>query len=132
MKTELFKLFVKMIGDISDAEILKAVELEQGMLESHLMYKSILETPEVDSILCFCQFIGAAMDEDGFFPVELPSKHIAFYQTVVLRLVESGEMPSRVIEKFDFTFKPAGLKVLPQMPPVGFRPSSAIPFQSDS
>jgi hypothetical protein len=108
MKTGLFKLFVQMIGDIPDAEILKAVELEQGMLESHLMYKSILETPEVNSILCFCQFIGAATDDDGFIPVELPAKHIAFYQTVVMRLVESGQMPSQIKEKFDFTFKPAG------------------------
>ena len=55
MKTELFKSFVKMIGDIPDAEILKLVELEPGMLESHLMHQSILEIPEVDSILSFCQ-----------------------------------------------------------------------------
>lgn len=101
-----------MTGNIPDAEIFKAVELDPGMLESHLMYKSIFETPEVDSILCFCRFIVAPMDEDGFIPVKLPPKHITFFEKVVLRLVVSGELFYDVKEKFDSIFKPAGLKVL--------------------
>lgn len=113
MKTGLFKLFVKMIDDLPDAEILKAIELEQGMLEDSLIHKSTGETPEVDSLLSFCQFIDTAMNEDDFSPVKLPLEHMTFYRKVVERLIESGKMPYGIKEKFDFTFDPAGLKAAP-------------------
>jgi hypothetical protein len=104
MKTSLFESFAKMIDRVPDKEILKAIELEQGMLEDDFIYKSSLETPEVDSILSFCLFVNASMDGDSISPVELPSRHVEAYRKIVWRLVGAGEKPYGLKNEFDLTY----------------------------
>jgi len=112
MKTSLFETFVEMINGIPAAGILKAIELEHGMLEDDLLHKRIPETLEVNSILCFCQFIKAVRAEGNTNPVVLPTDHIAFYRKVVTRLIEAGKLPLEAKRQFDLKFSPSFLKAL--------------------
>ena len=93
-----------MIDRIPSEGILTAIDLEQEMLEADLRCKRATETVEVLSILCFCQFVKAARDEERVFPVMLPTAHVDFYRNVVTRLIEVDRLPIDARDVFDTTF----------------------------
>lgn len=112
MKTRLFETFVEMIDHIPAEGILKAIDLQHEMLEVDLRYKRATETVEVLSILCFCQFIEAVLDDERVFPVKLPTGHVEFYRNVVTRLIEADKLPIDARDQFDDAFLPGFVETL--------------------
>jgi hypothetical protein len=100
----LFATFAKIIDSFPAGEILKAIELEHLMLEENLLYKRVVETEDTDSILFFCQFVNAVVDEDNILFVELPVAHVTFYRKTLRRLIDAGELGADAMKKFDLTF----------------------------
>ena len=84
-----------------------------GAVEEGLLYKDIDETPEICSILFFCQFINSVFEGDVILPVDgLPVRHVAFYRKMVMRLIGAGELPVAAGAKFDAVFSSGFLKSL--------------------
>jgi hypothetical protein len=109
----MFELFAETIDGMPPPAVLSFLKRVHGSLEDALLYKRIDETPAVDSILCFCQFMNLLVENDPIFPIEgLPVKHVALYGKVVIRLVEAGEISITAKEKFEAAFSDGFLRSL--------------------
>jgi len=71
------------------------------MLEDDLSTHRINEDRDVNSVLMFCQFLNAIKAGGSFLLIELPILHIAYYRTIINRLIKAGEFPAEVMDKFD-------------------------------
>ena len=109
----MFELFAETIENMPPPAVLNFLKRIHGTIEEALLYKRIDETMEVDSILCFCQFMNLVVEEDIIFPMDgLPIRHVALYGKVVRSLVEAGEVPVTSKAKFDAVFSAGFLKSL--------------------
>jgi hypothetical protein len=109
----MFELFAETIDGMPPAAVLNFLNRFHASLEDALLYKRIDETPAIDSILCFCQFMNLIIEDDSIFPIDgLPVKHVALYGKVVTRLVEAGEIPIAAKDKFDAAFADGFLRSL--------------------
>lgn len=104
MKIRLFESFAQMIDELPAKAILKAVELERGMIEDDLLNKRVTNGETIRSILSFSDFLRAVTHGDTIPSVDLPAAHITFYRKTLVRLVETEELPPDVIEQFDEIF----------------------------
>jgi len=104
MKSRIHRLFADMVEVVPAGALLRAIKLEQGMLEDDLLHQRIPKSKDVVSILNFCSFIEAASKGWEFPQVSFPLTDIEFYQKIVRRLIDSGELPPTVKSKFDFSF----------------------------
>jgi hypothetical protein len=108
-----FELFAESIDGMPPQAVLNFLKRMHGTMEDALLYKQIDDTSEVDSILCFCQFINLIVEEDMVFPMDgLPVKHVALYRKVVSRLAAAEELPVTSRAKFDAAFSAAFLRNL--------------------
>jgi hypothetical protein len=109
----MFELFAETIDGMPPSAVLNFLKRIHGSLEDALLYKRIDETPAVDSILCFCQFMNLLIENDPIFPIEgLPVKHVALYGKVITRLIQSGEISITAKDKFDAAFSEGFLRSL--------------------
>lgn len=103
----MFELFAETIDGIPPQAMLGLLKREYETLQDALQRKRIRETPEIHSILCFCQFINTSTAADvAFETVNLPVKHADFYRKIVLRLAAAGEIPESAMARFDAIFFP--------------------------
>jgi hypothetical protein len=103
-----FELFAESIDGMPPQAVLNFLKRMHGTMEDALLYKQIDDTSEVDSILCFCQFINLIVEEDMVFPMDgLPVQHVALYRKVVSRLAAAEELPVTCRAKFDAAFSAA-------------------------
>jgi hypothetical protein len=113
MQTRLFEAFAQMIEAIPAQAIPRAMELERRMLEDDLFQKRVASLEETaSSVLSFCQFIHANLQEETIPPVQLPVAHIAFYRKTLMRLIEIGTLPFTAKEQFDATFSSSFIQSL--------------------
>lgn len=109
----MFEIFAETIDGMPPQAALNFLKRMHQNLEDALLYKRIEETPEVESILCFCQFMNTVMEDEIIFPIDgLPIKHVAFYGKMVVRLIEAEEIPAIVKSKFEAAFSEGFLKSL--------------------
>ena len=103
----MFELFAETIDGTPPQAMLGLLKREYETLQDALRRKRIRETPEIHSILCFCQFINTAAAPDVTFEAEnLPIKHADFYRKIVMRLVAAGEIPESAAVRFAVAFSP--------------------------
>jgi hypothetical protein len=107
MYLNLFDKFAKMVTEIPDKGVLRAIELECRMVEDDLGHKRTLPLAEANSILSFHRFLKAAAGGAEVPPTTLPMNHWTFYKETVERLVEAGELPSDAQERFAAAFSVA-------------------------
>jgi hypothetical protein len=113
MKRPIFDSFSEMVNGLPASVLLKAIKLQHRMFEEDLLYKRVPESPEVDSVLNFCQFITAVSNQDDFCPViRLSLEHFAFYRGIVIRLIEADKIPVEAKAQFDLAFSLDFLKAL--------------------
>jgi hypothetical protein len=101
MKTRLFEIFTETLDCIPDKGITRVVELEQRMLENDLSKHRINQDRDVNSILTFCQLLNIIKLGGSLLPLELPILHVAYYRTIINRLIKAGEFSADVMDKFD-------------------------------
>ena len=101
----MFELFAETIDGTPPQAMLGLLKREYETLQDALRRKRIRETPEIHSILCFCQFINTATTADvAFETVNLPVKQADFYRKIVLRLAAAGEIPESAAARFNAAF----------------------------
>src|SRR5271154_1784411 len=109
----MFDLFYETIEDMPPPAVRHFIIRIHGTFENALLYKRIDESQEVHSLLCFCHFMNAVYEDGVILPVDgLPVRHIAFYEKVVTRLIEEGELPAAAKTKFDAVFSEGFLRGL--------------------
>jgi hypothetical protein len=109
----MFELFVETVNRIPSKAVLSLLKREHDTILDALRYQRIKETPDINSILRFCQFMNTVVDEAAISPtIELPIKHVAFYRNIVTRLIEAGEIPEATKAKFDTVFSSGFLRSL--------------------
>jgi hypothetical protein len=99
-----FDLFIEMVGWMPAKAVLRAIELEEGMIKDGLLKHRDLLFDDVVSISGFSGFLHAARSGTSFSHGRLPMEHLPFYRGIVKRLVEAGELPYTAQEQFDETF----------------------------
>jgi|GEM_PF-3818859 hypothetical protein len=104
MKTNIVKYFLELLEGIPAKGIPLVIELEREMLMDDSLHERIADG-EVASIFIFCEFVKAVSDKDMITPVALPKSHVAGYKTIVMRLIEAGELPATALEQFYLTFR---------------------------
>lgn len=100
----LFNSFARMIDEMPMPGIFGTLELERRMIEEDLAQKRTMPIGEVQSILSFCQFIGAAKQDSQILPIALPIQHVSFYREIVRRLIEAELLPLKASEQFENVF----------------------------
>ena len=104
MRTRIHASFAHMIEKIPPEAQLRAIKLEQRMLEEDLLHKRIPKSRDVVSLLSFCSFVEAATQGFDYPAVKLPIKHVSVYRQIINKLVKAGQLPQAVKTKFDFSF----------------------------
>ncbi len=98
----MFELFAETIDRIPSKAVLNFLKREYETLQDALLHKRIKETPEIHSIMCFCQYMNIAADADTVFAaVDLPVEHTMCYRKIVKRLIEAGEISETAEAQFD-------------------------------
>lgn len=109
----MFTLFAETLDGMPPPAVRYFIGRIHATFDDALLYKRIDETRDVHSILCFCQFTDSVFENDVIFPIDgLPVEHVAFYRTVVTRLIEAGEISATAKVKFDAAFSSGFLKSL--------------------
>lgn len=102
MRLSLFDSFADMIENIPARAIIRVLEREQRMLAEDLFCQRPVPVKDATSILGFCAFIDAALEE---MPAELstplPQEHLEFYRKTVERLIAAEELPFDAQMEFD-------------------------------
>jgi hypothetical protein len=104
---QIFRIFTKMIGNIPELAILKALDVECRMLEDDLAHSRLTMTTDTFSILCFREYVQMA--KLGIFlhcSMHLPAEHIQFYKETLVRLIQAGQLPPSAVIEFDHVFTP--------------------------
>jgi hypothetical protein len=99
--SRLFEIFVEMLDDVPPRGIRRVVEMEQAMLEADVSEKRVGRDRDVNSILAFCRFLQAVDHGGTVAPVEMPVLHIVRYRSILLRMIQAGELPAEAQKKFD-------------------------------
>jgi len=99
-----------MIDNIPTKGVLRAVELECQMLQNDLALKRTLPLGDARSILAFYNFLKFAASGICIASGTLPIQHIGFYNKIVERMIEAGELPYGAKEQFSGTFYSGSLK----------------------
>jgi hypothetical protein len=105
MKICIFDIFSRMIDSIPTKGIFRAIEAECQMLEDDLLCERPLPLDEALSILSFYRFLKTANSDVRIISAVLPSNQVVFYQHIVQKLVDSGELPANAKKLFDKTFR---------------------------
>lgn len=98
----MFELFAETIDRIPPKATLNFLKREYETLQDALRHQRIKETPEIHSIMCFCQFMNPVAGADTVFAaVDLPVEHTVYYRKIVERLIAAGEIPEAAKAQFD-------------------------------
>jgi hypothetical protein len=109
----MFEQFCETIEDMPTPAVRNFIARIHGTFEDALLYKRIDQSPELHSILCFCQFMRTISEDGAVVPVDgLPVRHIAFYGRVVTRLIEAGDLPPAARTRFEAVFSESFLRGL--------------------
>jgi hypothetical protein len=101
----MFELFAETIDRIPTKAVPILLRREYETLQDALLHRRITDTPEVNSVMCFCLFMNTLEDQEIDFPMlQLPIKHVTFYRKIVLQLIAAGEIPETARAKFDTVF----------------------------
>jgi hypothetical protein len=95
-----FELFCEIIDGLPPKAVLKAVAMEQHMLDEDLALGRTPPSDDTASVLRFCRFLEGAAHGALLMPRNVPMKHWAFYAKTVERLVAAGELPCEVQQDF--------------------------------
>ncbi len=101
MSGRLFEVFSNTLDKLPIKGLRRAIELEMRMLEADISGQRVPDDPEVKSILAFCRFVNHVNTGGTLSNVKLPVPHVAYYRSLILRLIQAGELPADVITKFD-------------------------------
>jgi hypothetical protein len=134
MNAQLFELFSDMMECIPSNRILPALQITHERLEEDLLYKRITEVKAANSILSFCQFVAAVLEDDFFSPVDLPVTHVVFYEKIMMRLLAVGAVSRQAKKQFDLNFcavhldafhnqHAAGSNLIPRLTTAGYAAS---------
>jgi len=104
INTRLFESFCEMLEQIPIKAVVRAAEAERRMVEDDLAKKRTEADSNVASVLSFCNFLTLAARGIFFALPILPIEHCAFYRKMVQRLVEAGELPVEMKQRFDLAF----------------------------
>lgn len=104
INSRLFESFCEMLEQIPIKAVVRAAEAERRMVEDDLAKKRTAPDTNVTSVLSFCNFLTLAARGIAFALPVLPIEHCAFYRRVVQRLVEAGELPVEMKQRFDVAF----------------------------
>jgi hypothetical protein len=106
MNWGLFESFCEMLESIPIKAVLRAVAVERRMVEDDLDKKRTEPDEYVCSVLGFCNFLMLAVCGVYESVALLPREHRAFYNKIVRRLVEAGELPPEITGHFEEIFSP--------------------------
>jgi hypothetical protein len=112
VNSRLFESFCETIDPLSVKALLRAVEVQHGIIEDDLANRRVAAVDDAQSIASFCAFVVAASRGSAFFCPPLPLEHCAYYRKIVQRMVEAGELPYDAQERFDLNFSQALFKAL--------------------
>jgi len=104
MNAHLFESFSKMIDKLPAGEVIPAAERECQLLENDLVTNRPVPKQEAHSILSFCRFLTVTKAGLKVPRTVLPPGHAAFYQKILERLIEVGELPESAHEQYDEAF----------------------------
>jgi hypothetical protein len=104
MNSRRFELFKEMVGSVPAKGVLRAIALEEWMIKDDLAHHRDLLVEDIVSISGFCHFLHAARSGETLSHGSLPVEHLPFYQEVVKRLVDAGELPYAAQEQFENVF----------------------------
>jgi hypothetical protein len=104
MKVKLFESFTKSLDRMPAKKILKTIEIEGQMPKDDLLRQRV-EEQDLVTISNFCEFVKAASIGETISPVELPPNYRMDCRKIILRLIESGELPRTAQEQFNITFQ---------------------------
>jgi len=103
-----FDVFARTIIALPAEAILKALELENKMLELESENYRLYLPGDCYSIFCFRQFVHhAKLGKTLTRCMPLPEAHVKFYRQTVTRLVEANELPQSALQQFDKAFSAA-------------------------
>ena len=104
MKTRLFDVFMETLDSVPAIGIRRVIKLEQRMLEDDLLQRRVAFDSEVHSILTFCRLLNTIDDVTTPVAAELPVTHVAYYRSIMSRLINAHELPASALNKFDSVF----------------------------
>ena len=107
MNCGLFETFCEMLESIPIKAIVRAVDAERKMVQEDLEKRRTVPDLYVDSILDFCNFLTSAVAGIHVTLPVFPVEHCAFYRKIVQRLVDAGELPAELVDKFERIFSRA-------------------------
>jgi hypothetical protein len=105
MQSDSFNNFIKLISDVPDEAVIKALDLKCKNIQNDLDDDHWGLSAEAYSILYFRLFVLA---EKNGHPLQvyihLPAYHIEFYRKTIIRLVKAEELRHCALERFGQTF----------------------------
>jgi hypothetical protein len=104
MKSRRFELFKEMVGSVPAKGVLRAIELEEWMIKDDLAHHRDLLVEDAVSISDFSRFLHAARSGEPVSHGSLPVEHLPYYQEVVKRLIDAGELSYTAQEQFENAF----------------------------
>lgn len=108
----IFGPFMKMIQRLPAKAIIRALEIECGMIQTDFERNRYALTEEAISILYFREFVQMArFGGVVYFARPIPEYHCEFYRQTLVRLIEANELPPRALEEFDHHFAPVRLSL---------------------
>jgi DnaJ-domain-containing protein 1 len=101
----MFGAFSKMIHNMPVQAVLRAIDLECGMLEDDMEQRRLMSEADAHSILCFGRFIRIVKDGEPMRHFKgVPLDHLEFYKETLVRLVNSSQLPASAMEQFESAF----------------------------
>lgn len=105
MQSESFDNFAKLISELPDEAVIKALDLKCRQIQNDLGNDHWGLSAEAYSILYFRLFVLAERHDHPLQSViPLPANHIEFYKKTVIRLVKAEELRPSALERLDHTF----------------------------
>jgi hypothetical protein len=92
--------FCEMMDRLPAAAVKKAAAAERRILEEDTAMGREEAVGEVASVLTFCRFLELADGGKMTILPEVPPEHRPYYAKIVRKLVEAGELPAALIERF--------------------------------
>ncbi|HXT11607.1 MAG TPA: hypothetical protein VN873_08585 [Candidatus Angelobacter sp.] len=96
MNWGLFESFCELLESIPIKAVLRAADAERRMVEDDLEKKRTEPDEYVRSVLSFCNFLALAVRGITTRIPKLPFEHRAFYDKIIQRLVDAGELPPEI------------------------------------
>ncbi|HLP78848.1 MAG TPA: hypothetical protein VK327_18245 [Candidatus Paceibacterota bacterium] len=103
MSSRLFETFCELLETLPVKAVIRAADAERRMVQNDLDFKRLPPDQDSLSVLGFCNFlVNTAQGIQLSLPI-WPTEHCEFYRRIVRKLVDAGELPPAVENRFDRT-----------------------------